>query len=477
MHLWQRACFTALPLILAGAYAGYAQPVQPPTRAEAEAALNPTPPQFTAAQLDQILAPIALYPDQLLTEVLMAATFPEQLVDAAKWLQDSSNAALKGDDLANALQPLPWDPSVKSLVAFPQLIAMMTDHLDWTEALGTAFGNQEVETFARVQFLRERAKQSGLLKSTTQLAVREEASDIIIEPTDSNMIYVPVYNPAVVYGTWPDSDAPPVYIPPPPGFYNGALGAGIGFSIGFGVVAPLWGWGHPDWRNHDVVVDPTRYQHITNQTNITQNHITIENQVWHRTGPIAQVPEAQRPHPPEEHGQLPPGTVRPGEFAHPTPAPGAPGAPPHPGEAQPARPGEPPHPGQEPPHPGQPPHAPEAQPGLHPGEQPPPGQPPRSNEAQPARPGEPIPPGHPERPAEPPRPPEAQPNHPERPGEPPHPPEAPHPAGPPPQAHPAPPPQAAHPPGPPPAAHPTEPPAKKPPPKPGEEDKDKPDQH
>ena len=176
-HLSHRALLAALPLLIAVPGGGYAQSAQPPTRAEAEAALTPAPAGFSAAQLDQMLAPIALYPDQLLTQVLMAATFPDQLIAAMKWLQEGSNAGLKGDDLANALQQLPWDPSVKSLVPFPQIITMMTDHLDWTAALGGAFANQEVETFARVQFLRERAVQAGQLKSTTQLAVREEDTD------------------------------------------------------------------------------------------------------------------------------------------------------------------------------------------------------------------------------------------------------------------------------------------------------------
>src|SRR6202046_1340498 len=124
-HVYQAAALAILPLAAAPTVS-FAQ--QAPTRAEAEAALTPAPAPFTDAQLDQVLAPIALYPDQLLTEVLMAATFPGQLVDAAKWLQDSGNAALKGDNLTNALQSLPWDPSVKSLVAFPQIIVMTTNH-------------------------------------------------------------------------------------------------------------------------------------------------------------------------------------------------------------------------------------------------------------------------------------------------------------------------------------------------------------
>jgi len=136
----------ALPLLLALPVLARAQPVpSAPSAAEAQAALNPPPPvHYAPAQLDQMLAPIALYPDQLLTQLLMAATFPDQLVDARKWLEDPKNTALKGDELANVLQPLPWDPSVKSLTAFPQIIVMMVDHLDWTEALGSAFAAEEV---------------------------------------------------------------------------------------------------------------------------------------------------------------------------------------------------------------------------------------------------------------------------------------------------------------------------------------------
>src|SRR5258708_6230508 len=227
-----------------------AQPVRPPSPAEAQAALNPAPARLTHAQLDQMLAPIALYPDQLLTQLLMAATFPQQVVDAGKWLQDGNNASLKGDDLVTALQSLPWDPSVKSLVAFPQIISMMNDHLDWTEALGAAFANQQVETMARVQFLRDRAVTAGQLRSSPQLAVHHEEGEIVIEPVDPAMGYVPVYDPAQAYGDWPDNNAPPVYIPPPPNFYNGEIGAAIGFSVGVGGIAPLWGWSHPEWRHH-----------------------------------------------------------------------------------------------------------------------------------------------------------------------------------------------------------------------------------
>jgi hypothetical protein len=441
----------ALLMLLSGPSPVIAQPVQPPTPAEAQAALNPST-SFTAAQLDQMLAPIALYPDQLLVELLMAATFPQQVVDAGKWLQDGSNAALKGDDLVTALQPLPWDPSVKSLVAFPQIIAMMNDHLDWTEALGTAFADQQVQTMARVQFLRDRAKAAGHLDSTPQIAVTEQESNIVIEPADPNTIYVPVYNPAVVYGSWPDSDAPPVYLPPPPGFYNGEIGAGIGFSVGFGVAGALWGWGHPDWHHHAVVIDPHRYFGITTTPHIIGNHVALENNTWHRTEPVAIVPEPARPRPPGGPPEHPPGTVTSTAFRPPAPAMPPAQPPAHPEqreEKQPPHPGEPGAAPVPPPHPEQPFAAP------------PPVPPPHPNEARPTEVphppgGQPAPP--PPRPGPPPpvivRPapqPEARP-------------------APQPEARPAPQPEARPAPSGPP--HPA-PPAKRPPPKPGEE----PDHH
>ena len=117
--------------------------------------------QYTRQQIDQLIAPIALYPDQLLAQVLMAATYPQQLIEAADWLQDPQHAGLQGDELMQALEPLPWDPSVKALVAFPQIIAMMTEHLEWTEALGVAFATQQAQVMQRVQALRQLAVKSG----------------------------------------------------------------------------------------------------------------------------------------------------------------------------------------------------------------------------------------------------------------------------------------------------------------------------
>src|SRR5579863_2642193 len=533
-HLYRSVFSTALfaALTAAPSLCG-AQPIQPPSQAEAQAALNQTLAPLTNAQLDQLLAPIALYPDQLLTQVLMAATFPQQVVDAGKWLQDSSNAGLKGDDLVAALQSQPWDPSVKSLVAFPQIITMMNDHLDWTEALGVAFANQQVATMSRVQFLRDRAASAGHLNSTPQMVVSHNEGEIVIEPADPSMVYVPVYNPAQTYGDWPDADEPPVYLPPPPSYYNGEVGAGIAFGVGLGIVAPLWGWGHPDWRHHEIAVDPRRYDRITTTTTNTTNNITIQNNVWHRTAPVATVPAAARPQPPAAApANNPPGTVSPtaikppapGGTVPPHPAPGAqaPTPPPAPGGMTPPHPAPgaqaptPPAPGgTTPPHPTETPHPPPGSqaptPPPHPGEAPPPhageaphpppgalapAPPPHAGEAPHPPPGAlaPTPPPHP---VEVPHPPAAQapppphpveaPHPPSPPPPPPHPVEAPHPPSPPPPPQvvhppPPPPPPAVHPPAPPPpppphpaeAPHPAPPPQgqqplKKPPPKPGEE--------
>jgi Protein of unknown function (DUF3300) len=423
-HFRRRVLAATLPFLLTAAPVFAQQPV-PPTREEATAALNPAPAAFTPPQLDQMLAPIALYPDKLLTTLLMAATFPAQIVDAGKWLQDPANATLKGDDLVAALQPLPWDPSVKSLVPFPQIVAMLNDHLDWTEALGTAFANQQIEMMARIQFLRQRAVAAGQLKSTAQLAVAggSDSDDITIEPVDPDRVYMPVYNPAEAYGDWPDRDYPPVYIPPPPDYGGGSIGPGIGVAVGFGVVGALWGWGHPDWRHHEVVIDRSRYTSITNEAAITNNHIVIQNDIWHRTAPVAALPAMERPHPAAVSGP-PSGTVAPSAVAHPGGGHehGAPqGAPPQPAEIRPA--GGPPHPAEA--HPSEP----------HPAEAHPPGPPAEARPPEaPSHPAEAHPPEAPARPAEA------------------HPSEAPHPA----EAHPGPPPAAAHPPAPPP--HPPGPP-------------------
>src|SRR5512139_379 len=170
---------------------------------------------FKQEELDQLLAPIALYPDDLLAQILMASTYPLEVVQADRWVKQ--NKSLKGDALKAALEKQTWDTSVKSLVPFPDVLAMMSDKLDWTQKLGDAFLEQEKDVMDTVQKLRRKANEAGNLKSSNELAVKKEADIIIIEPANPQVIYVPSYNPTVVYGAWPYPAYPPypVYAYPP----------------------------------------------------------------------------------------------------------------------------------------------------------------------------------------------------------------------------------------------------------------------
>src|SRR5713226_9192914 len=279
-----RVLAQVLPFLLIAPGLALAQ--TPPTRSQATAALNPANPavaHYTRQQIDQLTAPIALYPDQLLSQVLMAATYPQQIIDAAHWLKDPGNAELKGDALVAALQPLPWDPSVKALAAFPQIIAMMSDHIEWAEALGIAFTTQQAEVMARVQALRQLAVKSGRLNKLRHLAVRREGSFIAIAPAEPDRIFVPVYNPVVVYGEWPDREFPPVFLPPPPDFVAETIEPGIELSTGFAIVGPLWGWSRPDWRANRITIDTVGFSRITRNVQPPPNNVFVH------TGPIVLV--------------------------------------------------------------------------------------------------------------------------------------------------------------------------------------------
>lgn len=218
------------------------------------------PPQATAEQLDQMLAPIALYPDALVSQILMAATYPLEVVQADRWLQDPSHAALSGNGLADALAPLPWDPSVKSLVPFPGLLHMMDDNLDWTERVGNAFLADEAAVMDSIQRLRGRAQAAGTLASTTQSMVSTQDGAITIEPTNPDLIYVPVYDPYVVYAPWPYPAYPPYFFTD---IWGGVVVGGLGFGwVGFSAVIPLWGWSHFNWRGHHIDIDRRRFGNI-----------------------------------------------------------------------------------------------------------------------------------------------------------------------------------------------------------------------
>ncbi len=243
---------------------------------------------FKPEELDALLAPIALYPDDLLAQIFMASTYPLEVVQAARWLKANPN--LKGDQLTAALEKQDWDPSVKSMVNFPSVLDMMNEKLDWTQKLGDAVLASEKDAMDSVQRLRKKAYDAGNLKSSKEQVVKVDTAYqaaqpsgagapaqppqpaqqpqqqiIVIEPANPQVVYVPQYNPTVVYGTW----AYPAYPPAPVYPYGYTPGAAL-FSFGMGVaVGAAWGyaWGGCNWGHGDVDVNVWRNQNINNNIN------------------------------------------------------------------------------------------------------------------------------------------------------------------------------------------------------------------
>jgi hypothetical protein len=250
--LWGLVLFLAIP------YGAFAQDKTSPQAS----------PQFKQEELDQMLAPIALYPDSLIVQILMASTYPLEIVEAARWAK--SNQSLKGDKLTAALEKQNWDPSVKSLINFPSVLAMMNDKLDWTQKLGDAFLSQQKDVMDTVQKLRAKAQAQGTLKSSDKQKVTTQAQTIIIESANPQVVYVPAYNPAVVYGAW----WYPAY-PPYPYYPPGAVVGASAVSFGMGVaVGAAWGyaWGGCNWNHGSVNVN-------VNQNNTVNNNINRNNYV------------------------------------------------------------------------------------------------------------------------------------------------------------------------------------------------------
>lgn len=164
---------------------------------------------FSEAQLDSLLAPIALYPDTVLSHVLIASTYPLEVVEADRWARN--NSRYKGDDAVNAVDNRNWDPSVKALVAFPDILRRMSEDLDWTQQLGDAFLADEERVMDSIQTLRNRAYASGNLDKVEHVRVIREEKTIVIEPSVERVVYVPAYDTRVVYGNWWWQDYPPVY--------------------------------------------------------------------------------------------------------------------------------------------------------------------------------------------------------------------------------------------------------------------------
>jgi hypothetical protein len=234
----------SLPLRAQGASQAAAPAAAAPAATDGDATT-----EFSTEQLDALLAPIALYPDALLTQILMATTEPLQIVQAKRWLDDPAHSALKGDALTQALAAQNWDPSVKSLVPFPQVLDMLNSKLDWTQQLGYAFATQQADVLDSVQRLRRQAQAAGNLQSSPQLTVAAtESQAITIQPTNPQVVYVPTYNPTQVFGAWPYAAYPPVVLPPPPGYAVGtALATGLAFGAGVAITAGLWNLATPNW--------------------------------------------------------------------------------------------------------------------------------------------------------------------------------------------------------------------------------------
>jgi hypothetical protein len=204
-------------------------------------------PQYSQEQLDQMLAPIALYPDPLIAQILVASAYPLEIVEAHRWLQDPANAALKDGALQAVLDKQTWDPSVKALVSVPQVLGALNNNLKWTESLGNAILAQQQDVMDSVQRLRQMAQAAGSLKSTPQQTVTDEGSDVYIQPAAANTIYVPYYNPAVVYGSWPYADYPPYYFVGYTYTYPYLY-----FSPPFPIFTIFFRHHYNDWHNHRI---------------------------------------------------------------------------------------------------------------------------------------------------------------------------------------------------------------------------------
>jgi hypothetical protein len=219
---------------------------------------------FSKEQIEQLVAPIALYPDALVAQVLMASTYPLEVVQAARW--SKANPKVTGKALEDAMQKQPWDASVKSLTATPQVLEMMNDKLDWMQKLGDAFLAQQKEVLDGVQRLRSKALAEGNLKSGKEqkITTDQEAGTTVIkiEPTNPEVVYVPVYNPTVVYGVWPYPAYPPYYYYPP--YYAG--GVFFAFSVGI-IIGNAW-WGGCHWGGGNVYINHNTYNNF-NRTNIS----------------------------------------------------------------------------------------------------------------------------------------------------------------------------------------------------------------
>lgn len=284
MQLWptkptQQSLAVFCTLLLA-ATPSFGRPQAQPAPSAQPAAGNQL---LSADQLDSLVAPLALYPDPVLSQVLVASTYPLEIVEADRWYKQ--NTGLKGQTLIDAAAKQPWDASIQALVALPDLLQQLDQNINWTTDVGNAFLAQESDVMAAVQRMRQKAQQNGKLQSTPQQTVSSVSEGggtyIEIQPANPQVVYVPQYDPAYIWGPAAYYPYPAYYYPHPLAY--GAISFGAGFAIG-----ALWsnggGWGwRPGWGSHNVVVNNNFF------TRNNFNHINTGNGVWahnatHRQG-------------------------------------------------------------------------------------------------------------------------------------------------------------------------------------------------
>jgi hypothetical protein len=262
----------SVSLVIATPFVAVAQqPDQEQTSQPQELSATPLVKQ-TPEQLQQLVAPIALYPDELVAEVLAAATYPTEVVEADRWLQEHKN--LQGKELGDEVDKQPWDSSVKALTEFPSVLANMDKNLSWASSLGDAYVNQQKDVMDAVQVMRQRAEQAGNLQSNSQEKVTQKDKTIVIEEASPDVVYVPTYDPWISYGApigiWPGWYWYPGLYATGPGIFFGA-GFGLGFFGGYG-----WGWHHWgfDWGHRNII-----YNH---NTYISHSHTFVNRGSYYR---------------------------------------------------------------------------------------------------------------------------------------------------------------------------------------------------
>src|SRR5439155_18215198 len=254
----------------------------PPQNAQSQVMTTTTPdtgqgaPKLSSDQLDSLVAPIALYPDQLLSQTLVASTYPLEIIQLQQWMEKNKN--LKGQALSEEVEKQSWDPSIQAMAAFPDVVNRLADNIQWTTEMANAFLAQESDVMASIQSMRAKAQSQGNLKTTQQQTVQTQTVSgtsgtkqaIVIQPANPDVVYVPSYNPTVVYGA-PAYPYPPIYYPPP-GYY--AAGAAIAFGTGVALGAAWggggWGW-NCGWGGGNVNVNVNNKYVNNYNKNVTNN--------------------------------------------------------------------------------------------------------------------------------------------------------------------------------------------------------------